>query len=500
MPPIQQIGPAAQSEFTTALYYAPPPQQPPNAFAAFWSGFLAERTPWARELFSARLRAMDPSAKAAALLALEEQATERFKAQQNAMNVAAQRQSSLWGNLLDFVEGVRGQDMDAAETRYKGEVELLKAQTAIESTKGQELDKKIRQKVQGLADAQATKGDVPLTMGEAKPYIESINDLLDDATGMSLLDRQALESSVRRSMAGSLPPGLRDATADRLNMPKKGAQEIEPTEPGAAGAMSMLLDAAGQLQLAPAAEEGTRSVRAGVRGTPLQGLMGAMGGGPSVMAAPEMGVTREDIERVFDPASTGLGRIGDPIFTREPRRARIKRETIEGMTPTQAQVFAEGVPAAAPQGFIERYLRPSVPVSRAMQQAAEATADTRERVRRDVGAIAEKPRPTLADEEIAAGIEVTAPQASPTAQQAKQYLSGAAAEQRRFERQAAKQFERDTPSPRQQLREAAWDAEWGDPMGERSVEDVRERMKDMREDYLMRFMRKRKKQAEDAAE
>ena len=50
-----------------SAYYAPPPNQTPNIFAAFWSGFMQTRNPWATELFFQRL-AENPQAERDALI------------------------------------------------------------------------------------------------------------------------------------------------------------------------------------------------------------------------------------------------------------------------------------------------------------------------------------------------------------------------------------------------------------------------------------------------
>ncbi len=57
-----QVGPG-QVAAHVAPYYSPPPSGDYNFGAAFLSGFLATRNPWATELFMMRLRAMDPTAR-----------------------------------------------------------------------------------------------------------------------------------------------------------------------------------------------------------------------------------------------------------------------------------------------------------------------------------------------------------------------------------------------------------------------------------------------------
>ncbi len=68
MPPIQQIG--ATNDAGIGIYYVPPGEQPPNAFASFWSNFLAARAPSAMAAFKARMAAMSPQAQYEALGAM----------------------------------------------------------------------------------------------------------------------------------------------------------------------------------------------------------------------------------------------------------------------------------------------------------------------------------------------------------------------------------------------------------------------------------------------
>lgn len=60
---IQQLSPD--------VYYVTPPGQNFNQFSSFMSSYLKTRTPWTQRLFEMRVRALDPSARLAALQALE---------------------------------------------------------------------------------------------------------------------------------------------------------------------------------------------------------------------------------------------------------------------------------------------------------------------------------------------------------------------------------------------------------------------------------------------
>lgn len=57
----------------TNVYYVPPPEGP-NLAAAWLSGWYETRSPWARQLFEARLAQLDPTARLNALTAMMEQA------------------------------------------------------------------------------------------------------------------------------------------------------------------------------------------------------------------------------------------------------------------------------------------------------------------------------------------------------------------------------------------------------------------------------------------
>ena len=74
-----------------SAYYAPPPNQTPNIFAAFWSGFMQTRNPWATELFFQRL-AENPEAERDALL-LEHLKLRLQQGEENGRNERAMRTS-----------------------------------------------------------------------------------------------------------------------------------------------------------------------------------------------------------------------------------------------------------------------------------------------------------------------------------------------------------------------------------------------------------------------
>ena len=63
MADIQQLG--------ANVYYVAPPGKNINHAASFLAGWLKTRTPWARKVFMKRFNALDPTAREAALTALE---------------------------------------------------------------------------------------------------------------------------------------------------------------------------------------------------------------------------------------------------------------------------------------------------------------------------------------------------------------------------------------------------------------------------------------------
>jgi hypothetical protein len=96
----------------TVFYeYVPPANQVPNAFASFMSAYMQVRTPFTMELFRARLRAMDPSARDAYLGKLADNETEVLR--QIAMN---QRESEKNRTDLDL------SDKESARTAVTAEV------------------------------------------------------------------------------------------------------------------------------------------------------------------------------------------------------------------------------------------------------------------------------------------------------------------------------------------------------------------------------------------
>ena len=510
MPPIQQLGPAASNEFTTALYYAPPPQQPVNMFAAFWSGFLRERTPWARELFSARLRAMDPAAKAAALLELEKQETARQRAYLDMLKASKQSDSSLMQTILRGGFDLAMKQADVETKVYQEQSETRRAQTSLTSDQ----QKKV------LEQTEAAVTSLQMEMHKPNPdehQIQAAAARINKAlrsTKATLGDEQF--STVSRALKGELrlrlgAENFREILPD-IEVPEVDAPLQGLDRPGVSSSedvVSRALETGQRLGVSLGGSEGasvSRTVPSLAAPAPAGALPApasvpappVFGGGafaPPPAAPSSLGGTREELREVFESRG-GLGEHADPLpgHTRETRRTRLKREAVEEASPEAATALAVGAPRAEARDALARFLAPGPPVAREIRGAAEDIAGTTEANKVEGGALAKTLRPTLEDEDIAADIDVSEKPLPPPPPRKHVRFDEASA--RNFER-FLRQGEEEGATPRTQARFEAFNEEAEEPIEDRSIADVNRRARELmqaeQEDELARFLKKRKK-------
>jgi uncharacterized protein YoaH (UPF0181 family) len=399
---LQQIGTAASNEFTSALYYAPPPQQPMNVFAAFWSNFLKERTPWARQLFTARLKAMDPTAKLQALVDLEKEMTKRQQ-DRNDMIEAAMRQG---GNLAGIIVQTEGSLANQASRAAIARMEAINAANIAAnklSTSQEEIARKMRPLVETLYTSTTEEG---FSNEQYDTAVEQLTELMaqGEARGNTLMEKQAFRNMVSRELNrkfGYDNPNLRELKGT-LGMTMDVPEDTPLPQVGVdRGAVRKALDTAmdygvplgrdesvrvrgpgvGATTTTTAAEPAAAPARVRYTGAPSTPAGGYMVGllndlQQAFPAATPLGVTRADIEAITDPSST-IGNIGDPAWTKERARTRRKRETLErASTPAGVAVAmgAEGAAKAAAEDPLLGFLRPGKLVADETRQSAETMA------------------------------------------------------------------------------------------------------------------------------
>jgi hypothetical protein len=180
-------------------YYMSPPQQPPNAFAAFWTGFLQTRSPWVMRVFEERLKALDPTLRDELISDLEKQRMEALKQyalnQREAERIAAELQLSRNGMMNERTR------LEAAKYQAKSAVAVAGTQQQTELAKNlqvrSELGKDLRSRAQQLITEAA--GDPENAGRILKSRLEQLDQ--EAADGLDGLERAALASEVERMVA-----------------------------------------------------------------------------------------------------------------------------------------------------------------------------------------------------------------------------------------------------------------------------------------------------------
>lgn len=345
-----QVG-ASTTASAVPIFYIPPPDEPVNVFASFMAAFTATRTPWAREVFSARLRAMDPNARAQALLAVQKLANELQLSAESTRRVQEQAAAGRFAQLVKL----RGQErtLEAALVRADVDAQIANLQTTERS--------QARQTIR-------TQGAEQLLEQVSRTILTASSEF---AAGNGAAARQALNQASTELRAGFVTvadKGEQLAISRRLRdlVSSTDASRVEGGGPGTAGALFQEL-AVGSLGLpeqgrdAPLPLAGVRQPATGASfaqqeieralgepaltrrtttvGTRIRGpagvappaAAGVLGEEPIVpVAAPPpaalpgpsgLDLLRQQIEESFE-GQQELGGIGTPIFTKPDPRVR----------------------------------------------------------------------------------------------------------------------------------------------------------------------------------
>jgi len=378
MPEPRQVG-APVNVYDTPIYYVPPPQEPVNIAAAFWHSFQAERSPWATQLFLARLRAMDPQARIQALLRARELENDRARQEMNALNVARQANASLYRTLLQTAAQVRGQDVQASIAGAEIASREKIAATSVESPLGQRFIADAGEAGKVLAEAMVRAGtaspdEKQAVAREVTDAARAMDNLIERATtetALSNIERGAVANQIRAQLRGQITPGQVQILTERglLHFPAELPSEAHaaPGGPGFPGVVRELARTFGlePEQIRPEDEARSVIVRGPARAIPaaepaaepaavqldefglpiglppelLEELAAPRGTRPPSIPG---GAPVEDfVSRIgaeYEKAGRGIGAVGEPIFRRPDPRAAALEQAFAGAETSQETV------------------------------------------------------------------------------------------------------------------------------------------------------------------
>lgn len=405
----QQIGPSVALA-ANPVFYVPPPDQPPNVFASFWSGFMQTRTPWATDLFKARLAALDPRAKAEFLTRLAKIDADRLAQQEATRRVFAQKEQDY---LKQIVEILKSDNLlKGTETRSFVDLGIARGKAEQARFAAQQVDPRKTQPIidQLTSDLSSVQANLQRELtGANRP--EVVNGLVQEAEGARSRAVQAMDAAgldqVQRSLVGqaiftdlergplsqSRAPGA--DLAVRALQRAAGAVEggpppAEPTfrggAPGERGPVAQFAQQEFQRLTeggAPTTTEtraevsrrGAAPTGAAPAGVQAPSFPGAAPSTQTVFAQPGQAparapartgtdLIREQIEREF--AQPAIGGVFDPLPGPARRAPRNLRRILSGL-----DLGAPAAPVAAP-GRVER--GPGAEVEGAEVEAAEEEA------------------------------------------------------------------------------------------------------------------------------
>jgi hypothetical protein len=224
--PIQQVG-AATAAADIPVYYIPPPEEPENLFAAFWSSFLATRNPWATEWHMQRLKNADPQEKARLLLAARDQELKQQEMLNETMSEAGKDRRAKWQ-----LAGVMYQaDTNAAIQRSRAHQQQVQA-TVWDKTATRTQDESIATDLEGMRQLWAEGG------GDA---LEKMRDLAGNigqavrvcARSLTELQRPGWKGEIASQIDAFLPPDVAHAMKSAAALGQGGLQLPPPPPVGA---------------------------------------------------------------------------------------------------------------------------------------------------------------------------------------------------------------------------------------------------------------------------
>jgi hypothetical protein len=166
---MEQVG---QGTYTAqvAPYYVPAPDAPSNYATAFMSSYLRRRTPQAEQVFTARLAALDPSAQAAALAALDQESSATI-AEMAKYETDSAKYAVDTGRQQTDIEIARikaDADVNSAGVRAGADERIAQADRELKASELQNLTPKEKAPVQGYLETADGLGAV---VGRAKAKV-----------------------------------------------------------------------------------------------------------------------------------------------------------------------------------------------------------------------------------------------------------------------------------------------------------------------------------------
>lgn len=120
------------------VFYVPGAGESFNVAAAFWQNYLGEKNKHAMPLYMARLKALDPSARAAAMNEAYANQTARIKALNARFAEGEKTKRTMGPEILRFYASLNKDSTSASIARFKGETDIAIAGTTLKSDKDKE--------------------------------------------------------------------------------------------------------------------------------------------------------------------------------------------------------------------------------------------------------------------------------------------------------------------------------------------------------------------------
>jgi len=227
--PIQQVGQAVAAA-ETPVYFVTPPGQAPNIFASFVSAYYNAKNPWAMEAYKMRLAALDPSARAAALLKAQELQNAQDRIRANVLIAQTQGDTSITVAGIAADASVKVQSSKAATKQSEIRAQERMSETGIQSSAQEAALNQLGPLARGLAKSKDRRGD-----------LNSMNQIL---RGLADVDTDDHVKGVERQLGvildSVMPPGAAADTKKMLGVRTEGIKGSEPErEQTGAGAVDI---------------------------------------------------------------------------------------------------------------------------------------------------------------------------------------------------------------------------------------------------------------------
>jgi len=222
--PIQQVGQAVAAA-ETPVYFVTPPGQAPNIFASFVSAYYNAKNPWAMEAYKMRLAALDPSARAAALLKAQELQNAQDRIRANVLIAQTQGDTSITVAGIAADASVKVQSSKAATKQSEIRAQERMSEMGIQSSAQEKALGQLGPLARGLATSQDRRGDL-------NAMAQIMRELADVDTDDHV---RGVERQFAATLHSVMPPGAATETLKMLGIRTEGfkGSEREPEKTGA---------------------------------------------------------------------------------------------------------------------------------------------------------------------------------------------------------------------------------------------------------------------------